>query len=499
MKKMILVVAIAAAAGAYGADHIVVGTTPELEAAFENIAYNREIRIKEGHYRPSKTLVPANSWVTVRGVKDDGETPADRTKVILDGCGERLIINGSTQGNMVLRDLTISNGCNTATTAGTATGGGVYLYGARSVSNCVFACNRQTGNSGGALGVQNTTCEIVDCLFVDNYAKQTGGALYSHSGKPILRRCVFRGNTSSGSGAAYATLNTGGCSGIYDCWFESNVSSNGCGAVDSSALNIVSNTTFLLNVAKVSGPGALKTARNDHLAVYGCQFLTNSCATYGGAIFMQPDKNNASWCNHLSVFNSRFEGNSSGSGYYGGAIACLNNSTQRPKLRALVNSVFIGNTSTIGGALYLMGSSSVANCTFVGNEATSKGGAVVANDAGIDLGVTNCVFYGNVAPASGDIFRNGNDLSVVSHSYASTASGIPSDQEHANILGDANPFVGGATVGPVRPYLGRDAGLELDWMTPGAKDIAGRPRVWGGIPDMGAYEFKPNGLVIFVR
>ena len=113
--------------------------------------------------------------------------------------------------------------------------------------------------------------------------------------------------------------------------------------------------------------------------------------------------------------------------------------------------------------------------------------------------MTNCVFYGNEAPASRDIFRNGDDLSVVTYSYASTASGIPSDQEHANILGDANPFVGGATVGPVRPNLGRDAGLELDWMTPGAKDIAGRPRVWGGIPDMGAYEFKPNGLVILVR
>ena len=47
----------------------------------------------------------------------------------------------------------------------------------------------------------------------------------------------------------------------------------------------------------------------------------------------------------------------------------------------------------------------------------------------------------------------------------------------------------------------REGGMLLDWMTAGAVDLDGNPRVHLDLPDIGCYEsqFTPLGLMVFFR
>ena len=90
---------------------------------------------------------------------------------------------------------------------------------------------------------------------------------------------------------------------------------------------------------------------------------------------------------------------------YGGAIACVNNSSP-----TITNCVFQDNEAVDtngryneeqGGAIYCGGgSASISNCTFIGNEATVYGGAISCRN-GSSASITNCTFSSNMSHNDG--------------------------------------------------------------------------------------------------
>ncbi|RKY19106.1 MAG: hypothetical protein DRP63_01110, partial [Planctomycetota bacterium] len=134
------------------------------------------------------------------------------------------------------------------------------------IMNCVFENNKaeETNRSynledGGAIYCAESSPRIYECRFISNSVTGgfgCGGAIYcGSSSKPILRGCVFSGN-SAGSGGAVGWVSTS--SGITNCAFSG-------------------------NSAKWYG-GALFCSGRGSPILSNCTFSGNSAGKYGGAI-----------------------------------------------------------------------------------------------------------------------------------------------------------------------------------------------------------------------
>lgn len=143
----------------------------------------------------------------------------------------------------------------------TGTGGGASLVGRYGTSrDCVFIGNRANhggafavdganGNhdlrdfvfsnntataDGGALYSPQNTLNVYDSLFVDNEAGADGGAIGTgnSNGSRRFYRCVIRGNTAGGTGAAVDGSNYKGASLVFEnCLITGNTANGGSGYV----------------------------------------------------------------------------------------------------------------------------------------------------------------------------------------------------------------------------------------------------------------------------
>ncbi len=99
---------------------------------------------------------------------------------------------------------------------------------ALSVSNCIIRANQATDTSsayfggGGVTAQRNTTLSMVDCEIADNHATASGGGVWTYS-QTTLERCLFVGNTTSGSGGGFVLRDAGPVQ-IRNCTFSGNAS-----------------------------------------------------------------------------------------------------------------------------------------------------------------------------------------------------------------------------------------------------------------------------------
>lgn len=153
-------------------------------------------------------------------------------------------------------------------------------------------------------------------------------------------------------------------------------------------------------------------------------------------------------------------------GYGGGAF--------RAKL---VNCLIVGNTANAGGGTR---DGTLINCTVVGNRATSWGGG------GVDGGtVQNSIVWNNIVDSTSSSY-----VSTYNHNGGTFVNSCtsPSMSGTGNISSDPR-FVDAAN-GDYRlldhsPCI--DA-ASASYVTDGATDLLGNPRVVGAAPDMGCYE-----------
>jgi predicted outer membrane repeat protein len=238
------------------------------------------------------------------------------------------------------------------------------------ISNCSFI-NCSTSGYGGAIAIDHDRFDqyvmISNSTFMNNYALQSGGAIYGAPSLTIYSSLFLGNNATAGGGGLY--YNAGG---LADCTFIGNNANIG-GAI-------------FANVTDMMSFGSMNQ----------CLFHMNR-AFYGGGVYCYQSLNE--WQIINSMFTSNF-------GEFGGGMALgLTNYTTNFSLQ---NCTFQFNTATNGGGLYLgaIATTDLTNWksnTFEFNQALGSGnvsgGLLIYSDTvnpnrGISLG--NLLLRGNI-------------------------------------------------------------------------------------------------------
>jgi len=272
---------------------------------------------------------------------------------------------------------------------------------------------------------------------------RSGGGVWMTTGC-ILTNCIISGNGAYTGGGMFCYY--GGS--ISDCSISGNSADYGGG--------VNCNHGGTLNNCTISG---------------------NSAADYGGAAYC--------W-NGGAVNNCTISGNSAAG--YGGAVYCSSGAE-------LNNCTISGNNSADdGGGVYCSLGGAVNNCTISGNTAANHAGGVHCYFGGA---LTNTIIYFNIA-SSGDNWYNQIGFGTGSYAFCCTTptNGLPGGE---GCIED-NPLFVNTNAANYRllsasPCI--DSGTNLPWMTV-AKDLDGNPRIYDGIVDMGAYEYIPEPVGIWI-
>jgi len=384
-------------------------------------------------------------------------------------------------------------------------GGGMYNEGSSpTVMNCTFSGNLSDYGSG-MFNDDNSSPIVTGCTFSGNSADCGGGMCNWESSSPGVTGCIFSGNHGDGMYNQLSSPRVSGCtfSGNYDGGmyneFSSNPTVTGCtfsgnyggGMHNNYSSPRVSGCTFSGNY----GSGMYNTYFSNPV-VTGCTFTANS-ARYGGG--MHNEENSMPM-----VTGCTFIGNSGdweGAQGGGGGIYNASSSTVR-------NCTFIGNLAHVGGGMYNAGNSTVSNCIFWGNTASSGGNEIYNMSATI---ISYCDVAGSGGSGAGWDFFLGID-------GGGNIDGDPVFVRNPNDNGDGwgdDPWTFGVDEGANDDY----GDLHLQYSSPcidagnnsavtGATDLDGQLRIMDGdddgtaTVDMGAYEYYGDAyepVVIYVN
>lgn len=224
--------------------------------------------------------------------------------------------------------------------------------------------------AAGGLLIQDAGPTVANCAFRENLS-HAGGAMGMFPGSPRVTQCTFDGNYAwTGRGGA-AYCDTGSQPVFSDCRFTNN---RAWGA------------------SSVGDGGALFNASNTAVRLERCVFFGNSSAASG-----PPYSNGGAVCNlgdGLLVVDCGFYGNDAlvAGGVWSGGDAVI------------VNSVFSGNSSLVGGGLMLFNcGATMVNCDFSRNDASDGGGIALGFNAAANL--RNCILWGNTATGAPSDFK----------------------------------------------------------------------------------------------
>ena len=412
--------------------------------------------------------------ITYRGVKADG-SPADPAKVVFlpdsDTANYRIAAGSASN---TIENITFSN---------------IHFYASNdfnAISNCVFTGMKNTAAIYGQFAVNNSYVKpgwsacATDCRFENASCNAPGAARYLYTF--AATNCVFSGNVNSDG-----SINGGGAIGVVG-----NLSCRDCSFTDNETTGMYGGAIYLSNAGTIaldrcvfSGNHANQTYNRNDTCGGGALSVTAATTGY--------------------IRNCLFADNSisteiAKNSYDGGAIRIRNASASI----AIENCTFAGNTVTVGG--------------------TNKdiGGALAVTLGRV--GVTNCIFYANHGMLGSTSWKTSHfsvaDWSLVANCLEANfekngtsydfstidTDGMPSthiiDGVNGNKVGDYDPLFADAAHGDYtlqKRSPCRDAGVMLRWMTSGALDLGGHPRVEGDVPDIGAYEFFfpiPIGLSV---
>lgn len=329
-------------------------------------------------------------------------------------------------------------------------GGAIYAEGSLTVTDDTFLDNLASGEEqfarGGAItgsGVMDIASSYFEGNIADGGTAATdGGAVMAQMTADLtIENSVFVGNTVKSAVTNYGQVAGGAVSSeqggdIVDSLFQDNTAlshddsawSSG-GAVFMWHAGTIDGSTFIGNQARggYSAGGAVLFYRESHDitdSLFQDNTATSDFGAEGGAV--QATEGD------LTVSDSRFIGNSarSASEWTGGGALTVysglldvdtstfrNNWTEgqwTPRGGAVMNygtvsgvtaqdSVFDGNASDEGGAIYTHGPGTIADSYFTANEA-QRGAVLGTNNSsgpGGDVTVTNSTMWGNTASLAG--------------------------------------------------------------------------------------------------
>ena len=376
---------------------------------------------------------------------------------------------------------------------------------------CIIDCNGTPAEYHRAFNfiTYETNASVLDGFTIIN---GYGGAIHIIS-TPAIKNCVFHKNTSLSAGGAISTEPysfTGWPPTpitVERCSFTENSAKTKGGAIYSRISLKLTNCNFTGNVVDIRSPTfgggiALENYSSNSCSalIEGCNFTGNS-ARIGGAINVT-----SSIVGNISIINSIFIGNTAD------MVGALNIATEKFNTN-MSNSIIAGNRANTRGGIGLYGSSQITNCTIVGNSTISSNplsGPVLGNPAV----VRNCIIADY-----GPLTINGNPNANIT--FSNVLGGFPGVGNIDIDSGFAKP---GYWADPNNPsiilepndanavWVNGDYRLRIDSMCIDAgdpnyvsgtteTDLDGNPRVVDGdrydsaVVDMGAYEYQNTAPV----
>jgi len=259
--------------------------------------------------------------------------------------------------------------------------------------------SRSYEGGGGGLWVVDSTANVSEVTFLDNWAA-VGGGLSNIRGTVNLTNTTFISNTAFSGGGMY---NQSSNTTLTHVTFISNTASlYGGGLRNVGGSPTLSQVDFISNTATTGGGGMYNSPGNPTLT--DVIFRGNSAGQYGGGLH--------NWDGSPVLINVAMIGNSandSGGGMY--------NDYGDP---ILINVTFSGNTASYGGGMGNAYNSNptLSNVTFNGNSATVSGGGLYnLSYSPSNIQVQNSLLWGNNAPEGAQLFNVGDTLTVtVAHS-----------------------------------------------------------------------------------
>jgi hypothetical protein len=231
---------------------------------------------------------------------------------------------------------------------------------------------------------------VSDCTFNSNHAdlgppaSQRGGAVWAIYQTPTIQKSSFTGNSAGHLGGA-VEFNQPQNALITECEFTNNQTLNASG-----------------------GGGAVAgmwddTSEEPTVTIIKSLFINNSSALEGGGVY--------SYYCYMIIQDSRFQSNSAANG---GAVMLDYKISGEKKISQITRCLFMGNNATtIGGALRSYARSiNIHNSVFAFNSAPNAGavgfhaGLGGENDPEYNASVYNCCFYGNSATVYGGAIAN---------------------------------------------------------------------------------------------
>jgi len=363
-------------------------------------------------------------------------------------------------------------------------GGGAWCEGLDAVlSNCVVTGCWSYDDGGGVFGGTLNNCVLTgndafygggafssalnDCTLSDNWGEGGGGAYAS-----TLNNCKLTNNGAwDGGGVAWSTL--------INCFLTRNTGETGGGALG-CALN---NCTLTGNSAEIGGGVHSSTLTN-------CTLIGNSAdsirtdSTRGGGAYGSTLENCLVTGNTAvgefgaggGVFSSTLNNCNIATNYAAGSGGGASGST-------LNNCIIVGNSSGVEGGGGGASTSTLSNCTLTGNSAGTGGGATSSS-------LNNCILYYN-----SDAFGYANHAGCTFNYSCTTpapGSGV-GNITNAPLFVDTNGW-SNLRLQSNSPCINAGNNASVATNT----DLDGRPRIVGGVVDMGAYEYQGPGLGEFI-
>lgn len=323
-----------------------------------------------------------------------------------------------------------------------------------------------------------------------------GGGLLCESCSATLSNLVFSGNKASYQGGAI--YNNGQFDGnasptLYRVTFRGNNAQEG-GAVFNDAFNGVSSPSF----SEVT-------------------FVGNSATGDGGAIANLADGT----CDKIGIAHPTFTNVTFRDNSAAGGGAIYTEGYCGTSSMGLTNATFIGNTATsLGGAILDFANGSLpygiaefshvyTNVTFNGNVAQNKGGAiaeVVANGGKVRPVLRNAILWGDLVPFGNEgpeVYAFGDAIATFDHSIVKGSGGSAAWVSSFGVDGgsnlDADPRLGaGYAIGSMQTLTPAPGSPAIDGgydFTCPTADQRGIVRPQGTHCDIGAVETFPVDLI----